>query len=102
MSHGFESIRVAGTGTTVGLTTSASAAAALPTISDGSAPRFVRVLIASGEGYVKFGGGSVAATLNDCLLLPNEAVIFAVRGQTHFSAIARTGTPNLNIVPIDV
>ena len=98
----FDAYRIVGTGTTIAATTTSSRAA-LPVLGDisGTNPRFVRVLPET-ACYIKFGDGNVTATLNDVLVQPNMAEIFAVRGCTNVAAITRTGTANVNVTPVEI
>ena len=98
----FEAYRIVNTGTTMAVTTTSSRAT-LPQISDAvdGNPRFVR-LLPEAACYVKFGDGSVTATLNDILVQPNMAEVYSVRGCTNIAAITRSGTANLNVVAVEV
>src|SRR5436305_3473015 len=98
----FDAYRILNTGATLAATTTSSRAT-LPQISDAidGNPRFVRVLVEA-AAYIKFGDASVTATLNDVLVQPNMAEIFAVRGCSNVAVITRTGTANVNVCPIEV
>ena len=97
----FDAYRVINTGTTAGATTSSSRTT-LPVTGNGpnSNPSFVRVL-PEAAAYIRFGDSTVVATLNDVLVQPNMAEVFAVRGCTHVAVITRSGTANVNVVPIE-
>ncbi|TAK98947.1 MAG: hypothetical protein EPO08_17745 [Rhodospirillaceae bacterium] len=97
----FDAYKILNTGTTLAVTTT-SARTTLPTTGNGvnSNPSFVR-LLPEAACYVKFGDGTVTATLNDILVQPNMAEIFSVRGCTNIAAITRTGTANLNVTPVE-
>jgi hypothetical protein len=97
----FDAYRILNVGTTVAATTTSSRTT-LPTTGNGvdSNPSFVRVLPET-AAYIKFGDGSVTATLNDILVQPNMAEIFNVRGCSNIAVITRTGSANVNVVPIE-
>lgn len=80
----------------------ASAATALPTMSDGTKPRYVRVQ-ATAAGYIKFGGNAVAATVNDIAINANEHQCFKITGfGGFFSYLSDTGTSKCNVNSLEV
>jgi hypothetical protein len=95
----FSYISVAAVGTQV-TTGAASAATAIPTNSNGTKPKFVR-LQALGNCYVKPGLAAAVATVNDILLSPNEAVILNVVGCSHIAAIQNAAAEKFNITPLE-
>lgn len=97
----FDAYKIVGAGTTLAVTTTSSRSA-LPQTQDGvnGNPRYVRVL-PEAACYIKFGDSGVVATLNDILVQPNMAEVFSVRGCTNVAAITRTGTANVNVVPVE-
>ncbi len=96
-----ESVRIVAGGVTVTVMTIGLTAVTLPALEDGTNPRYVRVQ--PEDGFVYFKGGAnnmTAAATTDILLTANKPEIVETRGMTSFSAIARTGTHYLNIMPI--
>jgi hypothetical protein len=93
-------VPVFATGTTLTLSTTASAATAIPNNAAGQRAKFVRVSV-TGSAYIKFGGASVTATANDALINVGDATIFHVQPWSNFSAIADSGTPKINVVPVE-
>lgn len=82
-------------------TGAASASTAIPTASDGSRPRFIRVA-ARNECYVKLGTSGVAATVNDALVQPADCLILHVpSGITHIAYIQGTAAGQVNVVPLE-
>jgi hypothetical protein len=94
-------ISVAAVGTTVATSTTHNGSAALPTTADGKNPKVVQVSVNSGVVYVKFGVTGVTATTNDALVNSSAPVLFNVVGMGFYDVIADTGTPKVNIVPIE-
>jgi hypothetical protein len=95
------SVRIVTGGVTVTVNTIGLTAVTLPALEDGTNPRFVRVLPEDGFVYVKVGQSNMtAATTQDVLLTASDPQILETRGMTSFSAIARSGTHYLNIMPI--
>ena len=102
----FDAYRITATGTTLAVTTT-SARTTLPASLDtfsgaggSSGPRYVRVL-PEAACYIRFGDSTVAATLTNILVTPNMPEVFVVRGCTNVAAITRSGTANLNVMPIE-
>ena len=88
------------TGNTV-TTGAASAQLTIPTDSAGGVPRFIRVASTT-ESYVKLGVAGVAATTNDVLVQPADAVILAVpNGITTIAYIQGTSTGKVNVTPLE-
>lgn len=81
-------------------TAAASASTAIPLDSAGNVPRYIRVAAVT-ESYIKLGGASVAATANDILVQPADAVILAVSGATFIAYIQGTSTGKVNILPME-
>jgi hypothetical protein len=95
------SVRIVSGGVTVTVNTIGLTAVTLPLLEDGTHPRYVRVAPEDGFVYVKVGQSNMtAATTQDILLTPSEPQVLETRGMTSFSAIARTGTHYLNVMPI--
>jgi hypothetical protein len=101
MQYGMDVVPVAVDGTTLTLSTTASAATAIPNNAAGQRAKLVRVSV-TGSAYIKFGTGSgVTATTNSTLINVGDATTFPVAAFDHFSAIADTGTPKINVVPVE-
>lgn len=97
-SGGFVTVTSVGTTLTTG---AASANAAIPVASDGNRPRYLRVA-ATAESYVKLGTSGVAATTNDLLVQPADAVLLAIpNGITHIAVIQGTASAKVNIMPLE-
>lgn len=104
-----DALRITKAGVTINVTTTAVTPTLLPTNEAGEFPRVVRISIDTGAAYVKVGcpaSGTVSAvltaTLSDILLTPNESALLSTRGQCYIGAVTRTGTCNLNVVPIEL
>lgn len=95
---GFQAIMAAGVTATTG---AASANSAIPVNLSGNRPNYVRVS-AINESYVKLGTSGVAATGNDILVQPGDAIILAVpAGITHIAYIQGTSAGKVNVVPLE-
>jgi len=94
-----DAVRITATGTTQA-TGAASARVALPVTSAGTLPRFVRVA-GINECYVRVGDSTVAATANDVLIQPADAVIMVVQGCTHIAFIQGTAAGRVSVVPLE-
>lgn len=82
-------------------TGAASASTAIPNDGSGRAPNYIRVA-ARNECYVKLGTSGVAATVNDILVQPADAVILAVpKGVTHIAYIQGVSAGVVSVVPLD-
>ena len=81
-------------------TGAATASVTIPTDSAGNLPRYIRVASVT-ESYVKLGPTAVAATINDIMVQPADAVILAVGGATHIAYIQGTSTGKVNILPLE-
>lgn len=93
---GFFCVNAVGATVTTG---AASAAVNIPTDASGNRPNFVRVA-ATTESYFNVRG--VAATTNDILVQPSDAVVVQVpKGITQINYIQGTSTGKVNIVPLD-
>lgn len=92
-------ISVHAVGATV-TTGAASANVAIPNDSAGNLPRYIRIA-ATVESYVKVGNASVAATTNDIMVQPADAVILAVSGAVKVAYIQGTATGKVNILPLE-
>ena len=89
--------------TTVGKTQTTGATTANTTIplnSAGELPRYIRVA-ATVESYVKIGGSGVAATANDILVQPADAVVMTTNGQTYIAYIQGTSSGKVNVLPLE-
>jgi hypothetical protein len=76
--------------------TSSTQRAALPTLANGDAARYVMVT-ATGGVYFDTGDVGVTFSSNDSMILPtNRPMIMNVAGKTHFS-FKRFATPNKNL-----
>lgn len=83
-------------------TTGASSANdTLPLDSAGNAPRYVRIA-ATVESYLKLGkDNTVAATANDILVQPADAVVLATNGMTYFAHIQGGTSGKLNVQALE-
>ena len=90
-------IQAAGTSITTGV---ASASAAIPVNSSGIKPTYARVSV-SAAAFVKIGQSAVAATANDILVIPGDAIILKVSGNTHIAAIQQTLAGVCNVTPLE-
>lgn len=70
-------------------------------VGTGTTSRVVRVLMAGGAGYIKFGGPSVVCTANDIMINTNDVALFSVAGFTHFAVIQEGSAQKVNVVPIE-
>lgn len=97
-SGGFITVTTVGSTLTTG---AASANTAIPVASDGNRPRYLRVA-ATAESYIKLGITGVAATANDLMVQPADAVLLAVpNGITHIAVIQGTAPAKVSIVPLE-
>lgn len=81
-------------------TGAASAVAAIPTMQNTGAPKYVR-LQALANCYVKPGFAGTTCTVNDILLSPNESLILYVAGFTHIAHLQETPAAKFNITPLE-
>jgi len=96
-----DSVRIVSGGVTVTVLTVGLTAVTLPSLEDGTNPRYIRVVPEDGFVYFKVGASNMtAASTSDMLLTANRPQIVETRGMSSFSAIARAGTHFLNVVPI--
>lgn len=98
-----DAITVMATGTTqtTGASSARIAISTIPTAAGGTnLPRYLRIA-AINESYVKVGDSSVAATTNDVLVQPADAVILRVQGCTHVAFIQGASAGKVNIVPLE-
>lgn len=97
----FQAFQIAAAGSATSLTTSASKTVSIPTASDGNRPRFVRIGT-NGTIHVRPGTTtSATATTGDSIVTSSEALILNVAGMSYVAGIADSGTPNMQISPID-
>lgn len=97
---GYVSVHTAGAYITTG---AASQNVALPTDSSGGNPRYIRVS-ASAAAYVRLGkDNTVAATANDMMVQPGDAVIMAVAnaGETYIAALQVSAAGKVQISALD-
>ena len=94
-----DAISIKATGSTQA-TGAASARIAIPVTAAGTAPRFIRVA-ALNESYVKVGDSTVAATANDILVQPADAVILNIQGCTHIAFIQGTSAGKVSVTPLE-
>lgn len=93
-------IAVNATGATV-TTSAVSAAVTIPVDASGNRPNYVRIA-ATAESYVKVGIGSPAATNQDILVQPSDAVFLQVpKGATQITYIQGAAAAKVNITPLD-
>lgn len=82
-------------------TGAASANTTLPLAADGNYPRYIRVA-ATTESYIKLGIAGVAATSNDIMVQPADAVILQVPNNvTSIGYIQGTSTGKVNITALE-
>ena len=95
-----DGLRITDTGITATATTGSGATAvSIPTLQGGNAPIYVRIA-ATGPAFIKFGGASVVATVNDVLLPGYESEIINVQGCTKFAVITVSGSTSVNVIPL--
>ena len=94
-----DALQIVASGTTV-MTGAASARVTIPNCGNGTAPKYIRVA-ATTESYVRIGDSSVAATTNDVMVQPADAVILAVSRATNIAYIQGTSVGKVNIVPVE-
>lgn len=70
-------------------------------VGTGATARVVRVMMAGGAGYIKFGGSGVVCTNNDIMINTNETSFFSVAGFTHFAVIQEASAQKVNVIPIE-
>jgi hypothetical protein len=93
-------ITIMAQGTTV-TTGAASANTTIPSAADGNKPRYIRVA-ATTESYIKLGVAGVAATTNDIMVQPADAVILHVPNNvTNIAYIQGTAAGKVNITPLE-
>lgn len=90
-------IAVDGTTVTTGATT---ARVAIPNMSSGTKPLYIRVA-ATADSRVQLGGSTINATANSMLVQPADSVILAVGGHTHIAYIQGSAAATLNITPLE-
>lgn len=100
MSNIIGAFTIAATG--VNITTSGtSARTALPTMSSGENPRYVRVS-ATVSARVRLGTVTSNAVATDLLVMPSDAVILCVAsGLTHVCAIQDTGAGTVAVSALE-
>lgn len=88
----------------VGVTSATGAASAqitIPADSSGRVPNYIRVA-AINESYVKLGVAGVAATTNDILVQPADALVLQVpKGVTTIAHIQGTTAGKVNITALE-
>jgi hypothetical protein len=93
-------LSIAATGDNI-TTSGTSANIALPVNSAGGVPTFVRVA-ATVAAHVRLGtSGSVAATTDDILVMPNDAVVLLSRGFSHIAAIQNAAAGLVQVSPVE-
>jgi hypothetical protein len=78
----------------------ASAEVAIPNNTDGATARYVRIA-ATGTCHVKPVATGTAATTNDILVGPGDAVFLNVQGFTHIAYIQQAAASKLVITPVE-
>lgn len=97
-SGGFACISAVGFTAATG---AASARSTIPVDASGNRPNYIRVA-AINESYVKIGDSSVAATANDILIQPADALYLQVgKGNTHIAYIQGTAAGKVNVTALD-
>lgn len=81
-------------------TAAGSASTTIPITSAGTAPRYMRIS-ATTETYVKVGGAAVAATANDILIQPADAVLLNVQGNSFVAYIQGAVPGRVNFIPLE-
>jgi len=82
-------------------TGAASARSTIPTDSSGNRPNYIRVA-GINECYVKVGDSAVAATSNDILIQPADAIYLQVgKACTHIAYIQGTAAGKINVQALD-
>lgn len=95
----FEAFSTNATGVQV-TTGATTASVAIPNNAAGKLPKHVR-LQSTGNCYVRLGGSSVTATVNDILLSPNNHLILTVGGFTNLAYLQEGSAVKLNITPLE-
>lgn len=99
-SYDLSSITVAATGATI-VTSGTSARVAIPVMSSGELPRYIRVA-AINACYVRMGVSTINAVTTDTLVQPADSVIMHVPGGiTHIAAIQDASAGKVNITPLE-
>jgi hypothetical protein len=94
-----EAIQIQAAGVSI-TTSGTSASQAIPNDSSGRKARYVRVACTA-LAFIKFGASGVAATSSNILIMPGEAEIFIVSGNTHIAAIQQAAAGVVNVTPIE-
>lgn len=97
--HPYPIITVASVGSTV-TSGGSSAQIAIPNDASGATAKVVRIS-ANGTATVKAVLTGVAATTNDLLVGPGDAVYLHVQGFTHIAYIQLAAGSKINIAPIE-
>lgn len=99
MSMTFSAIRL---GNSTSVTTGAgSARVAIPTNAAGNVPKYVRILPAGANAWVRPGDSAVNATGNDILCSPNTDLILNVTGFTHIAYLQQGTATQLSIAAVE-
>jgi len=77
-----------------------SAETAIPNDSSGNTAKVVRIT-ATGTAHVKPVLTGTAATANDILVQPGDAIFLHVQGFTHIAYIQRSTSPVITITPVE-
>lgn len=95
-----DAITVIASGATIS-TSGTSARVALPNMSSGEGPRYIRVS-ATAAAYVKLGkDNTVTAAAGDLLVQPADAVILSVNRNTYIAAIQVAGAGVVQVSPLE-
>ncbi len=77
-----------------------NAETAIPNDASGNTARVVRIA-ATGTCHVKAVQTGTAATTNDILVQPGDAIFLHVQGYTHIAYIQRSTSPVITITPVE-
>lgn len=97
--HQFPLFQNGAAGTTV-TASGLNAETAIPNNADGATARYVRIA-ATGVAHVKPVLTGTAATGNDIMVGPGDAVFLNVQGFTHIAYIQRDTSPVITITPVE-
>jgi hypothetical protein len=94
-----EAITVAVTGSNI-TTAAISASVALPAMSSGTRPAYVRVT-STQAAYIKLGITAPTAAAGDLMVQPADSVILSVGGNAFIAAIQVATAGVVNVVPLE-
>jgi len=78
----------------------ATARVAVPNMSSGAPPKFVRVQ-SNAPAYIRFGDVNVVATVNDFYLSPNNPELVVTAGMGYMACLQDAAAAKINITPLE-